>query len=154
MTKEAIENLTQRRSALTQMIDAMNATPEFERPQKPSARKAWLAELDALCTMVAQLDDLIGRLTPKPSVEAVATSTPQESMPSDVVTFARVPKGRRAEVRVSVKPWQGRRIVDIRLWSLIDGAGSEMKPSRKGVTFDASKLDLLIDALHKVKQHV
>lgn len=154
MTREAIEGLTQRRGALKQLIDTMNATPEPERPQKPSARKAWLAELDALCAMVAQLDDLIGRLTPKPIVEAGATSTAQELMPSDAVTFARVPKGRRAEVRVSVKPWKGRRIVDIRLWSLIDGAGAEMKPSRKGVTFDESKLDLLIDALHKAKQHV
>jgi hypothetical protein len=154
MTKETIEGLTQRRSALTQMIDAMNATPELDRPQKPSARKAWLTELDALSSMVAQLDDLIKRLTPKPSVETHAASTAQESMPSDVVTLARVPKGRRAEVRVSVKPWRGRQIIDIRLWSLIDGAGVEMRPSRKGIAFDASKLDALIDALHQAKQHV
>lgn len=56
-------------------------------------------------------------------------------------------------MRVLVKRWKSRRTLDIRLWFLPEG-GSEFTPSRKGVSIDASKVDALIEALHKAKQHV
>lgn len=154
MKNDTLESLTRRRDELSSLADAMAATPDADRPKKPADRKAWLIQLEELRTMVDQFDGLIARLAPKPRVGAPDLVNAPGFESGDVITIVRVPKGRRAEMRVSVKPWQGRRVIDIRLWSLIDGAGGEMRPSRKGIAFDASKLDALIDALHQAKQHV
>jgi hypothetical protein len=153
MTTNRAESLIARRDQLAKHAAAMAATPEAERPTKPAALKAWVRELAQMQDLIEELDSLIKRVAPehracRPDVGAASYDS------SDVVTIAKVPKGKRAEVRVSVKPWQGRRVVDIRLWSLFDGSDGEMRPSRKGIAFDASKLDALIDALHQAKQHV
>ncbi|RYG37125.1 MAG: hypothetical protein EON93_04125 [Burkholderiales bacterium] len=138
---------------LASMVQELDATPEEQRPAKPRDRRAWERDLEDLRVMVLQCDRLIERATPQPRV-GVPDVVMSESAADGAVTVCRIPKGRRAEVRVSVKPWEGRRVIDIRLWSLIDGAGPEMKPSRKGIAFDAAKLDALIDALHQAKQYV
>ena len=51
-----------------------------------------------------------------------------------------------AEVRVSRKCWNGRNVIDIRVWWRPKG-GSEFIPSSKGVTIDAGKLPELLDLL-------
>lgn len=154
MNQERLQSLIQRRDQLADHAAAMAALPADARPSKPSELKAWTQELEFLRGMVDQIDKLLERAAPKLRVGVPDLVAAPNSESGDVVTVARVPKGKRAEVRVSVKPWQGRRVVDIRLWSFIAGAGDEMRPSRKGIAFDAAKLDALIEALHLAKQHV
>jgi hypothetical protein len=57
-----------------------------------------------------------------------------------------IPKTQAAEVRVYVKTHKGRRVVDVRLWYVPAGS-TDFVPTRKGVTFDASKIDRLRNAL-------
>ena len=57
-----------------------------------------------------------------------------------------IPKTARAEVRVTRQRHKGREVLDIRVWWLPPGA-NEFVPSRKGVAFDASKVDDLLDAI-------
>ena len=69
------------------------------------------------------------------------------------IDTARIPKGKRAEMRISVGEWRGLRIVDVRLW-FIPKAGGAWMPSRKGVSVKAGKVDALLAALETAKQHV
>lgn len=154
MKQSSIEKLIQRRDQVAQEAARLIAMPEDERPQKPTALKAWLRELTALQQLVEQMDKLIERASPKPSVIVPDLVNSMDPATGEGITVARVRKGRRAEIRVTVKPWQGRRVVDVRLWSHAEGSGEEMKPSRKGIAFDAAKLDDLLDALHQAKQYV
>lgn len=57
-----------------------------------------------------------------------------------------VPKTERAEVRVYRKVHKGRHTIDVRIWFVPEGQ-SEFVPSRKGVSFDASKAGMLREAL-------
>ncbi len=153
MKAKRVQDLIARRDELAKLSEALASTPEAERPTQPSELKQWLQELEEMQRLVDQMDTLIARAAPHPRVcvpDVKATPFDAEG----VVTLARLPKGRRAEMRVSVKPWQGRQVIDIRLWSLFDGSDGEMRPSRKGIAFDAAKLDDLIAALHQAKQHV
>ncbi len=103
----------------------------------------------------ASLQGLIGKLDK-------ATSLPPERRPAEVpaqveplssTAIARIPKGRRAEMRVTVNEWKGVRNLDVRLWYLPKGGG-EWAPSRKGVAVEAGKIDALVNALLLAKQHV
>lgn len=69
------------------------------------------------------------------------------------IDVARIPKGKRAEMRVSINDFRGVRNVDVRLWYVPKGGG-EWVPSRKGVAVEAGKLDAVIDALLLAKQHL
>ncbi len=64
--------------------------------------------------------------------------------------IAAIRKTDTAEIRVSVHGYKGRSVVDVRVWYLPDGGG-EFVPTRKGITFDASKLPELIEALGRVR---
>jgi hypothetical protein len=154
MIKENHQKLNERRDQLAQTAAALLATPESERPQKPSALKAWLHDIESMQSLVEQIDKLIERASPQPRVGVPDLVPASNADAGEGVTVARVRKGKRAEIRVTVKPWQGRNVVDVRLWSLFDGQGEEMKPSRKGIAFDAGKLSDVIDALIQAKQHV
>lgn len=154
MNPTRLQELINRRDEIASHAAKLAATPISERPTKPAARKAWERDLEGLQALAKQFDSLIKRAAPKLR-EPTSGSAPAPDFESgDVVTVIRIPKGRRAEMRVSVKPWKGRRVIDIRLWSLLDGAGEEMRPSRKGIAFDAANLDALISALHQAKQYV
>ena len=160
MDATRLQELISRRDEIARQAEALAATPEADRPSKPAALKAWQRDLAELQALVAQFDALIGRGAAgrQPKVPQVGPEPShmagQDHDPDAGVTVARVRKGRRAEIRVTVKPWQGRRVVDVRLWSQYEGQGAEMKPSRKGIAFDAAKLSDLIDALIQAKQHV
>lgn len=154
MTPTQLQELISRRDEITRQAEALAATPEADRPSKPAALKAWLRDLEELQALAKQFDALVARAQPQQRIavlEPVVAATPEIG---EGVTVARVHKGRRAEIRVTVKPWQGRRVVDVRLWSWYEGQGEEMKPSRKGIAFDATKLSDIIDALIQAKQHV
>jgi len=150
------EALLARRDQLSQHIDRMRATPAPEPTGKRGdPAKKWHAELADLEEMLQRVDRLLG-VTLR-SIQAAAPSPAPAAVPakergSTVIDLARIPKGRTAEMRVSVKIWRGRRTVDIRLWYIPEGS-SEWVPSRKGVSVDASKMPALLDALHAAGQH-
>lgn len=154
MDQTGLENLITRRDQVAAKVAQMVSMPEDQRPQKLSELKTWLHDLRMLQRLVEQMDKLIARATDKPQVGLPDLTPDLDPNTGDVITVARVRKGRRAEIRVTVKPWEGRRVVDVRLWCNVDGQGDEMKPSRKGIAFDASKLGDVIDALIQAKQHV
>jgi hypothetical protein len=61
-----------------------------------------------------------------------------------------VPKTERAEVRVYRKLYRGRDTIDVRIWWVPAGQ-TEYVPSSKGVAFDATKADVLRNALELVR---
>ena len=67
------------------------------------------------------------------------------------MTIAAIPKGRRAELRVSLNEWQGRKTIDLRLW-FMPKSGGTWGPSKKGVSIQAAKLDALIEGLVRARE--
>jgi hypothetical protein len=66
----------------------------------------------------------------------------------DCQVLARIQKGGTAEVLVTRQRYKGRSVIDVRVWWIPEGE-SELRPSGRGVTFDAAKLPQLIEALAK-----
>jgi hypothetical protein len=143
------------RDQLAILIQNIKDTPEDARPTKPSALKAWNRDLADNERLLADMDRMLLRVDPppKPEPKPAPRQAEEEDASNVIAELGRIPKGKRAEMRVLVKRWKSRRTLDIRLWFLPEG-GSEFAPSRKGVSIDASKVDALIEALHKAKQHV
>ena len=146
-----LESLVAQRAVLLERVQAMLDTPEDERPKAKTALRAWLAELDSCRRMLEQLDKLVRMLErgAQRRRKAVVAATPAPaSSPeeSDAVVLALIPKGPRAELRVVVKTWRGRRVFDVRCWALRKDTG-EYGPTRKGVTVDAKMLPALVEAL-------
>jgi hypothetical protein len=107
--------------------------------------------------MLEQLDKLVrtlerGTQRRRRAVVAaspVTTNSPEES---DAVVLALIPKGPRAELRVVVKTWRGRRVFDVRCWAQRKDTG-EFGPTRKGVTVDAGMLPALVESLQLALKH-
>ena len=151
MTPEHIETLKANRDALARELQAVLDLPEAERPVKPTARRAWVREMDRMRRTLDEADKLVQHFERPPRPARIApdeTPAAQEG-----VTLARIRKSDRAELRVTAGRWKGRRTIDLRIWSMFEGS-DEMRPSRKGVAIDASKLDALIEALVLAKQCV
>jgi len=148
-----IAALHDRRRKLAAMIDAMRATPEADRPSKKADRRAWDQELASCEELLKQLDEMLKRMSPPAGPAPAQSATVGTADGYTVAVVGRIRKGWGAEIRVVVRVWKGRRIIDVRVWSPRDG-GKEAVPSRKGVTVDASMLDALIDSLHRARQHV
>lgn len=157
LSTDKIDALTAQRDQLLERLQTMLDTPEAERPKNRTALKAWLTELEGTQRMVEQVNKLLQMLErrPKPRRTAIVAAAPAPAAPeeSDAVVLARIPKGARAELRVTVKTWKGRRVFDVRCWSLLKMTG-EFGPTRKGVTVDARMLPALVEALHLATQHV
>jgi len=155
MTPTQLTAMCERRNALAEQLAILRAAPVPASEPKPGRRqkdpaKIWKRELEDLEQLIAQLD----RLLPQPAGVPPVSALPRAIGPTDgagIFHLARIPKGSRAEMRVSIKPWQGRQTVDIRLWYIPEGK-TDFAPSRKGVAFDASKLPALLDALHQAVQ--
>jgi hypothetical protein len=64
--------------------------------------------------------------------------------------IARIQKSRNAEIRVTRDQYEGREVVDIRVWFIEQGSGL-WKPSGRGVQFDEKRLDAVIDGLGKAR---
>lgn len=154
MNPTRLQELINRRDEIASHAAKLAATPISERPTKPAELRAWQRDLEGLQALAKQFDALVERASPKPRVavpDLVAATDPETG---EGVTVARVRKGRWAEIRVTVKPWRGRRVVDVRVWFQREGQGEEMRPSGKGIAFDSAKLGDIIDALIQAKQHV
>ena len=61
------------------------------------------------------------------------------------VVVAEWPRNSREVIRVSLSEYEGRRIVDVRVW-YADRTG-DMKPGRAGLTLGIAHLEKLADAL-------
>lgn len=64
--------------------------------------------------------------------------------------IARIKKSRLAEIRVTRDQYQGREVVDIRVW--VQEPSGAWKPSTKGVQFDEKRLDAVATALQMAKR--
>ncbi|MEW6706616.1 MAG: transcriptional coactivator p15/PC4 family protein [Pseudomonadota bacterium] len=154
MRTDQIEGLKAQRGVLVERLQEMMDTPNEQRPQDQKALRAWLRDLKGTREALEQLDDLLRRLEarnkPKPTRQAPA---PAESCGDDSgAVVARIPRGARAELRVEVRTWKGRRLVEIRRWAVQPSTG-ELQPTRKGVTMEGKDLPALIDALMLASQH-
>lgn len=150
MTPERVAELTASRDNLAASILALRAAlPEDDGTKKAKrAIKDWEFDVAGFERMVAQIDGMLAPAVPKDKpAPARAPWVPMGT------TIASIPKGKRAELRVSVNEWKGLHILDLRLWFQPKGGGA-WGPSRKGVSIDAAKTDALIDALRLAKQHL
>jgi hypothetical protein len=156
MKPEQIEALEGQRGALADHLQGLLDTPEDQRPTKTSELRAWLRELEMARLSLEQIDRMLQTAQRRASTaeRTIRASAPPsgDDEAQDVVVIARIPKGPRAELRVSAKTWKGRRIIDIRCWSVRAGS-SEFRPTGKGVAIAARMLPAIIDALHLAQQH-
>lgn len=108
-------------------------------------------EVAGLEKMIEQHGELLARANPPPVTEPGSSEiVPWVQQGS---TIASIPKGKRAELRVSVNEWKGLQTIDLRIWFQPKGGG-DWGPSRKGVSFEAGKVDALLAALALAKQHL
>ena len=65
-------------------------------------------------------------------------------------TIAVVPKNKFQEVRVGIHEFKGNDLVDIRIWTQIQGS-TEMVATAKGVAINVTLLPELLKSLHQVE---
>lgn len=63
--------------------------------------------------------------------------------------IARIKKSRSAEIRVTRDQYEGREVVDIRVW--VQEPSGAWKPSTKGVQFDEKRLEAVIAGLERAR---
>jgi hypothetical protein len=61
------------------------------------------------------------------------------------IIIAEIRKSRSQSVRVQLDKFRGRNVIDIRIWVLDDDG--EIKPSRRGVMMDISRIGELTDVM-------
>jgi hypothetical protein len=100
--------------------------------------------------LIADIDRLIKRdtprTTPKPHRRGKATTEPDSCL-----LIATVPKSERTEIRICLKFWEGRQIVDLRLYAR--GRVAEYKATGKGVSFDPGDLGAVLSGLALAQQY-
>lgn len=158
MKPEHVEQLRAGRQSVVEQRDALMALPEAERVGLRGSLRTWERSVRSTGALLSSIDSLIGMGKRRAKLQAVEPAAKKAAAPDSPevdagVCVASIPKGRTAELRVTVRDWKGRRIVDVRVWALPKGGGDHV-PSRKGVAVDESKLDALIEALHAARQHV
>src|SRR5262249_22249346 len=82
------------------------------------------------------------------SIANMSTSGPTTTEP-----LARFDKNSREEVRVSVDDFQGRKIINLRVWYR-DQKDGEMKPGNKGLALSVELYRDLAAAVLKVGEHL
>lgn len=158
MDEARIASLRQQGAVLTERVREMLATPEDQRPTGRTALKAWLRDLESTQKMAVQFARLLKVLEVKPELPPRAAAAARRASADtaanecDVVVLARIPKGQRAEMRVTAKTWKGRRVIDVRCWAMGKDSG-EYAPTRKGVAVDAKMLPALVEALQQAQKH-
>lgn len=61
-----------------------------------------------------------------------------------------IPKNSREEIRVTLETYQGRELVNLRVWFEADGG--EYRPSKKGIAFRRELLPEVLTALNKARE--
>ncbi len=64
--------------------------------------------------------------------------------------FARIPKNKREEIRISRETFKGTDLVNVRVF--FDAGEGEMRPGKQGVAFRTSLLPDVLDALTKASE--
>jgi hypothetical protein len=102
--------------------------------------------------LIAEIDRLIDRKAqrtqPKPQRQKRVTTEPDSSL-----LIATVPKSTNTEIRVCLKFWEDRQIVDLRLYAR-GRDGGEYKPTAKGVSFGPGDLGAVLSGLALAQQHL
>lgn len=155
MTPEQLIQVSERRAALHAQLQALRAEPPNDDDSKAGKKRLrdWAYDVQSLEKVVAQLDRTIGAaMPPTPAAEPVSEAQ-RATWVQRGTTIASIPKGKRAELRVSINEWQGARTIDLRLWYQPKDGG-DWGPSRKGVSIEASKLGMLLEALRAASQGI
>lgn len=130
-----LEKLQAQRKELAAFLDDLG-------PVDPSRRDVQ--------AMVDELDRMLNRgpwMKPKPERQKRAAIEPESS-----VLIATVPKSDNTEIRICVKVWEGRQIVDLRLYSRGKGGGDH-KPTGKGISFQPGDLGAVLSGLALAQQY-
>ena len=147
------------RARLVEQLAIISSAPPDDdgTPKARRAVKNWEFDCKSMRDLIEKFDSLLAPMPPP------ADPAPERETPSDdeqnvdrmrrAIDVARIPKGKRAEMRVSINDYRGVRNVDVRLWYVPKGGG-DWVPSRKGVAVEAGKLDAVINALLSAKQHL
>lgn len=107
------------------------------------------AEVKQARKLIDEINVILRQHAPSPA----PAPKPARQSSAVLAELARIRKTDRAEVRVLVREWRGRRTIDMRIWFEPKGGG-EWLASRKGFSVDASKLPDLIGALMTAQQHL
>lgn len=100
--------------------------------------------------LVVEIDRMLNngpRVKPKPERQKRAAIEPESS-----VLIATVPKSANTEIRIHFKVWEGRHIVDLRLYAR-GRCGGDHKPTGKGVSFDPGDLGAVLSGLALAQQY-
>ena len=146
------------RARLVERLAIISGAPPDDdgAPKARRAVKNWEYDCKSMRELIGKFDSLLAP-KPPPAEPASEAETPRY-VEQDVdrmrraIDVARIPKGKRAEMRVSINDFRGVRNVDMRLWYVPKGGG-EWVPSRKGVAVEAGKLDAVIDAQPSARRH-
>lgn len=153
MTPEQIERMTAQRAALAEQLESHLTRMPDDDGTKKAARllKHWEADRKALETVIAQADQFMAAPPQEGPIDVPVEEANRWAEKG--VAIASIPKGRKAELRVSLNEWQGRQTVDLRLWYSLEPGGVR-GPSKKGVSIQASKLDALIEGLVQAREQL
>lgn len=153
MTPAQIAAVSERRALMQAQLDVLRAAlPEDDGTKAGKKRlRDWAYDVQSLERVVAQMDRTIAAAKPAPTSPEEAGEFQRATWVQRGTTIASIPKGKRAELRVSLNEWQGVRTLDLRLWYQPKGGG-DWGPSRKGVSVEAGKIDALIEVLKQARQ--
>lgn len=150
MSPEQSQRIAAQRAPLAQQLQIhLTRKPEDDGSKKAvRLRNDWEHERKQLEELLEQVDKLM-----PPPEGGVPVDIPAEAVDTWAqrgVAVVAIPKGKRAELRVSINEWQGLKTIDLRLW-FIPRSGGNWGPSKKGVSIHAGKLDALIEGLALAK---
>jgi outer membrane translocation and assembly module TamA len=134
MATTRTEKLQAQREELGRLLDSL-APDDAQR-----------AELESL---VKDIDRMLQRAAPRVKVKRRQVATEPDSS----VLIATVPKSERTEIRISSKIWEGRQLIDVRLYARAKDA-TEFKPTAKGIAIEAAGLGDLLSGLTLAQQYV
>lgn len=108
------------------------------------------AQRSELENLVKDIDRVLHRTVPQ--VKSKRQRAAPKTEPDSSVLIATVPKSERTEIRISSKVWEGRQLIDVRLYARAKDA-TEFKPTAKGVSIEATGLGDLLSGLALAQQY-
>lgn len=107
------------------------------------------AQRAALESLLKDMDRMLQRTAPRAKVKRQRI-VPTE--PDSSVLIATVPKSARTEIRIRLCTWEGRKVIDVRLYSRAKDA-TDFKPTAKGIAIEAAGLGDLLSGLALAQQY-
>ncbi|QHE86307.1 PC4/YdbC family ssDNA-binding protein [Hydrogenophaga sp. BPS33] len=104
-------------------------------------------QAEDLKKLIKDIDRLLPRTAPREKPPRRKVTEPESS-----VLIATVPKSERTQIRIHLKVWEGRQIIDLRLYARGKGSGDH-KPTGKGVSFEPVDLAAVLSGLTLAQQY-